>query len=109
VLTPQQIIQAYDLCLADRWLRKDESPGEFEQWLEAHWHADGSQEPQRRPDDTSSLGGTYNGLRVYCEGRSLRGFLSRRPAGCFRINTDEVLPFVRWGAIEATNQQRGRT
>jgi hypothetical protein len=108
VPTPQQLAQAYDLHLADRWRRKDESPGEFAQWLDTHWCADDGPEPGCRPDSQSSLGGAGDGLRVYCDGTTLRGFMSSRPAGCFRIDGDEVIPHVPRGRrSEAIRQENG--
>jgi hypothetical protein len=107
VPTPQQLAQAYDRHLADRWRRKDEPPGDFEHWLEAHWRPDGEPEPGRRPDGRSTLGGSDNGLRIYREGESLLGFLSGRPAGCYRISVGEVIPSAPRERVHEGIRQKG--
>ncbi|HET8521772.1 MAG TPA: hypothetical protein VFL82_00985 [Thermomicrobiales bacterium] len=94
--TAPQLVQAYDLHLASRWLNPGESAGAFETWLEHYWCADGGPEPARAPDDASTLGGTDYGLRAYTEGELILGFVSARRMGCYRIPVNTSVPPVIW-------------
>ena len=89
-LSPAALAAAYDRYVAARW--RGEPVEEFASWLEAHWTAQPSPEPDDDPDAVSGLGVAAHRVHWHVGGTAILGYVAGRPGGHYWIPVDATPP-----------------
>jgi hypothetical protein len=108
VVSPRQVALTYDRVVSAHWRGETDMATAFDAWFEAHWSDQAPPEPDAPAEGTSVLGDSGAGIRWYARDEAILGYVSRRPDGCYRVPTREVLPALvaSWDILEmeATRQ-----